>query len=261
VIKHRTSWSVLFGCVVSLSILASASESTTCTGTVSRLVPDGRIVRSSIPDATTFFWQFDGFAGKSYSIELTSEVDNGFPASIIVYNTVDDCTTLTSTLTLNVNTGTDPVLLSTGLRRSFIAPNNGSYIIRMTNTSGAAHLYNLRVTDTTLYNPRWSTYSGFITQWGFRNTTNTAINVTLTASRVLPPGASTPITFAVPAHGEVFKLIAATGGDINVGANQAGYAEAAHDGPPGAIAADAYFINANATVIVPSPFEPRNSVH
>ena len=260
-IKHRTSWSVLFGCVVSLSILTGATESTTCTGTVSRLVPDGRIVHSSIPNATTFFWQFDGFAGKSYSIELMSEVDNGFPASIIVYNTVDDCTTLTSTLTLNVNTGTDPVLLSTGLRRTFIAPNNGSYIIRMTNTSGAAHLYDLRVTDTTLYNPRWSTYSGFITQWGFRNTTNTAINVTLTATGVLPASAPASITFTVPAKGEVFRIIAAGGGDINVGANHAGYADAAHDGPAGGILADAYHINPSATVIVPSTFEPRNPAH
>jgi hypothetical protein len=243
-------------------MLAGASESTVCTvGTLSTLVTDGRIVHSNIPDSATFFWQFDGFKGRSYSIEVTSDVDSLPPAVITVYNTVDDCTTTISTLTLNSNTGTDPVLLSAGIRRTFVAPNDGFYVIKMANGATGAHLYNIRVTDTTLYNPRWSTYSGFITQWGFRNTTNTSVNVTLTATRVLPPGASTQIAFPVPAHGEVFKLIAASGGDINVGASQAGYAEAAHDGPPGAIAADAYFINANATVIVPSPFEPRNSVH
>jgi hypothetical protein len=258
--KHQTMSSALLGFVVFFSVLAGATESTTCTGNVSRLVTDGRIVHSTIPDATTFFWEFDGFAGRSYSVELSSEVDGTLPTTaFVLYNTVDDCTTLTSTLNLNANSNTDPILSGPGLRRSFIAPADGTYIIRMVNNSGSIHLYDLRVTDTTLYTPRWSTYAGFVTQWGFRNTTNTDITVTLTATGVLPVRVPVQIAFVVPAGGEVFKTIAAMNGDMNVGKNQAGYAEAAHDGPPGAIVADAYM--EGGLVFLQSLFEARNASH
>src|SRR5436853_5158010 len=111
VMKLRTTWAVFVGFVISFSTLAGASESTVCTvGTLSSLVTDGRIVHSSIPDSATFFWQFDGLKGRSYSIEVASDVDSLPPAVVTVYNTVDDCTTGISTLTLNQNSGTDPIL-------------------------------------------------------------------------------------------------------------------------------------------------------
>src|SRR5437764_15118053 len=128
VTKPRIAGLIVVWLILSFSTLAAASESISCAGAISTLVPDGRIVHSTIPAATTFFWEFSGLAGRSYSVEIMSELDNVLPVDTFqVYNTVDDCTQPTTSLTLNSNTGADPGLFTSGLRRTFIAPNDGLY--------------------------------------------------------------------------------------------------------------------------------------
>lgn len=116
--------------------------------------------------------------------------------------------------------------------------------------------YNVRLVDTTLFNPRWSTYGGFTTQWGFNNLSHSAISGKLTiydsVGNVLK---SVDLTLA--AGKSTFRTSSPS--DLNLPANNVGSAMFAYVGPAGAIQADAYFLNANATVIVPSKFESQNA--
>jgi hypothetical protein len=258
---------IISAVVCLMSLMAVAESTGPCGEDETPLVPDGRLQTGNIPNGTTFFFLFETRAGHSYSVELRAPngVFNQFTGSLSVFTPTDSnggC--VTSTLVMRDTRTVDPRLSSNGERLSFTATdtaNSGRHRILVNNNSGVAQNYTLSVTDTTLYNPRWSTFGTFITQWAFRNTTNAAIDCTLTATPNLGTGSTTPvsITFTVPAGGELFRIIAAAGADINIGANRGGFAELSHDGPPGAIVADAYFINSAATVIVPSSFEPRNS--
>ena len=230
--------------------------------------PDAGSTDIFLSASTTYWFAFVGLQGHSYSFEYfaafanTGAQDN----AVLLYAPADTpCTTPgTTTLTVNADTFADPYMSNvgfTGRRRSFVAPASGVYKFSIAQgASGQTSTF--RVVDTTLYNPRWSTYSGFITQYGFQNTTNEDLSVTVTVTKVLPAGA--PITlgpFTVPANSEVFKVVGASSGDIVAGANQAGFAVAAYNGAPGVLKADAYFINPSATVIVPNSFEPRDSKH
>ena len=260
---------IVLGLVCLLPILALAEATGPCGSNETPLVPDGRLLTGNIPNGVTFFYLFEVHIGHSYSVELkATHGDFGtFNNSLRVYSGTQVTCPATSDLVVRDTRNIDPRIHNNGRRLSFTATdpaNVGRHRILVINNSGAAQNYSLSVTDTTLYNPRWSTFGSFITQWAFRNTTDAAITCTLTATPNLGTGSNTPvsITFTVPEGGQLFRIIGATAGaDINIGANRAGFADLTHDGPPGAIIADAYFINSAATVIVPSSFEPRNSQH
>ena len=67
----------------------------------------------------------------------------------------------------------DPFLYYTFSDRiSWISPTSDLYQIGLPNFD-TVNGYNffIRITDTTLHNPRWSTFSGFITQYAFVNNT------------------------------------------------------------------------------------------
>ncbi len=123
----------------------------------------------------------------------------------------------------------------------------------MSTTDPSGSAYTIRITDTTLVNPRWSTYSGFSTQYAFINNASVPVNGTLTvhdhSGAVL-----TTTQLTVPASGEYFQTVATP-------VDHYGFSTFAFVGPPGVITADAYFINGSATVIVPSSFGPRNFQH
>lgn len=249
-----------------LPILALAEATGPCGANETPLVPDGRLLTGNIPNGVTFFFLFEVHIGHSYSVELKATHGDFFTFhdSLKVFSGSQVTCPAISNLVVRDTRDIDPRIHNNGARLSFTATdpaNVGRHRILVINDSGAARNYSLSVTDTTLYNPRWSTFAGFITQWAFRNTTDADINCELTVTPNLGAGSTTPvsITFTVPAEGQLFRIIGATAGaDINIGANRAGFAELTHDGPPGAIIADAYFINSAGTVIVPSSFEPRN---
>lgn len=117
------------------------------------------------------------------------------------------------------------------------------------------YTYNIRLVDTTLFNPRWSTYSGFATQWGFNNNSNSSISGTLT---IYDSNGSVLKTKNVSLPAGRVTFYSSGPSDLNLPNNKAGTAMFAYIGPPGAIQADAYFLNASGSVIVPSKFEPRN---
>jgi hypothetical protein len=137
------------------------------------------------------------------------------------------------------------------------------YVALYNNDYWNGYSYNLRITDTTLHSPRWTTWSGFVTQYGFINTTNAAISGVLTVTDDVS-GPYPPVSVTIPANGQIFEIISGTGNGspgLNLAPGHAGFADFAFIGPAGAIVADAYYLNSNATVVVPSSFAPRNYQH
>jgi len=144
-------------------------------------------------------------------------------------------------------------------RISWIQPSTGGGLyIGMSNpdtTNG--YSYGIRLTDTTLISPRWTTYGGYTTQYGFVNTTNSPISGTLTLYDQVSGGPYTmSITVAVGS-----RSVVTIPTQLVVPANHAGQATFAFVGPPGAIMADGLVQNSSGTVILPITFAARNFQH
>ena len=133
-------------------------------------------------------------------------------------------------------------------------------------SSGALYLYVIRVTDTTLWNPNWSTYSTLAMQYDFTNVTASTLSGGLTVTDVTGGGTTYSASFSVPAGKQVSKIVAATGiasSGLQVPANHQGYASFWFIGPAGAVLGDAYFINNTMpnVPVAPAKFEPRFLPH
>jgi hypothetical protein len=212
---------------------------------------------------TTYWYAVHAQAGHSYTLfffqfQNNGNQDNGFWSSITPFTPADGCSG-TSTLTATVNTSWSPAQFqsnnnSISYRASFTAATAGDYRVRAVSSgvSPTPFAYGYAVIDTTMYNPRWSTFSGFITQWGLNNVSDNPITGVLTV--VSSSGTVLAASTVTIQPGQVvFKSTVPS--DLNIPANSAGNATFTHNGPPGAIQGDAYFINSNATVVVPSKLD------
>ena len=194
-------------------------------------------------------------AGHSYSAEAYDTTDPTISVGAAQLSLIStDCKTPLPTTDV---ASLDPDLSNDFADRiSWIQSGNADAVLVLTNSDASnIYTYNVRIVDTTLHNPRWSTFSGFSTQYALVNNTNTAISGTLTLTD--SNGALYFANVTVPSGGESFQ----TSGGLGIPANHFGFANFAFVGPAGGITADAYFINANATVIVPSTLAPRNYQH
>jgi len=194
--------------------------------------------------------------GHSYSAEAYDSTDQTVTAGAAQLSLIlaSDCkTALPTTDVVNV----DPDLSGSFADRiSWIQTGNVDAVLKLSNSDpNNSYSYNIRVTDTTLHNPRWSTFSSFITQYALVNNTNVAISGTLTL--IDSTGAQYATNITIPAGEESFQ----TSGGLGIPDNHFGFANFAFVGPAGAITGDAYFINSNATVIAPSTLVPRNYQH
>lgn len=264
--------SLLFLCGLASSSLA---ESHDC-AFPSLVVTDGRIVSSQFEGSVsgfspTYWYSFYAQAGHSYAVEVVPTTDNENVSNAIHFMNFaiwgpGDIAGLqqggcrgTSTLSWTSTQKYTPTIAKdsngTGQRLSLIQPSAGLDIFSITNTQ-AAGAYSYRVTDTTLFNPRWSTYSGFDTQWGFTNMSDMTITGTLSIydanNRLIKS-----VQVTIPGGGQIFRL--SNSSDINLPRNNAGSAMFAYNGPPNAILGDAYFLNGDASVIVYAKFESRYS--
>jgi hypothetical protein len=236
---------------------------------------DNRMVTSHFAgsfngNSPTYWYAFYGQAQHSYSVEFVATTDNANNNTSIVFGNLyvwgpSDVGSLQqngcfgpSTVSYYATQGYSPAVAKskygTGQRITFTATASGVNMVSVTN-SGEQGTYSYRFTDTTLFNARWSTWSGFDTSWGFTNMSDMSITGTLyiygAGNKLL---ASPQVT--IPPGQQVFRSSHPT--DLNLPRNNAGYALFAHNGPPGAILADAYVQNASVTVIVPEKFETRN---
>jgi hypothetical protein len=221
------------------------------------LVSDGTEAIDDIVFASTSaFYALNVKAGHSYSIEVYDHTDVTTTFSPIIKVT-SDCSTSIDGVVDVANVDPD---ISGGFsdRVSWIQGSSDQrvYIDVMNPDPNADYNYNIRVTDTTLFSPRWSTYSGFDTQWGFTNTTTSSITGTLTIYDATGPVLATITKTFAPG---LFTLVTAIGSGVPV--KHSGGAVFAYVGPAGALVTDEYNINGNNTVIVPFIFESKHAYH
>ncbi len=256
-----------------LAAINVCGESTDCSNP-SLTEADGRIVTSRFAGSVngnnpTYWYGFYGQAGHSYAVEFVPTTDNENTSTSIEFGNLfvwgpNDISGLqqngcfgSSSVTFYAAQAYSPAIAKgkygAGQRITFIATAAGLNIVSITNFQ-APGTYSYRVTDTTLFNPRWSTWSGFDTSWGFTNMSDMPITGTLyvygSNSQLL---SAAPVT--LPANQEVFRTTYPS--DLNLPRNRDGYAVFAHNAPPGAILSDAILQNSNLTVAIPSKFESR----
>jgi hypothetical protein len=234
--------------------------STSTCGSNPILVADGTIIQDFVSANTTNYY-FENFTGgHSYALEISDPFDtyHGVGAQLALLSSCLAGPTFTDVVS------TDPDISSTFSDRiSWIQPSSSGNQVSVANVDASnGYSYNIRLIDTTLFNPRWSSFNSFITQYGFLNNTGSALSGTLTVVDTSAGGTTHTLSFALPAGKVTFKVIGAGGSsDIVVPANHAGNASFAFVGPAGAIAADSYFINSTSTIIVPGIFAPKNMQH
>jgi len=233
--KRAAVWMVVAGLVALLAVPTLAlAEGTTC-GFPSVIVPDGRIVQSSIPNGSTFFWLFDSTSGNSYSMETKLTTGAwGNNLTVTYYDFGGACTT---PLTVSDTSGLSPEIPQTGERASRTATTTRHWI-EITNSTGSTQGYTVSVSDTTMYSPAWSTNGTYNTYYSFFNTTNGTVNVTVTLTQTDGTAAGTT-TVAVPS-GRTQATNTVALGTIR---NKTGTAKVTHDGPPGAILVEADIAN------------------
>ena len=260
-----------------LFALYATAESTDCNNPTI-IVPDGRVTQSTFPGRqltspyapATYWYGFYAQANHSYSIEFVPKIDNYATSSSVLLSDIIAYTPNfpfascrgTPNVTMVKTQGYAPIIYSAagqgiGKRVSFIASTAGLYTVRMDN-NGTGGDYSYRVVDTTLFSPRWSTYSGYNTHWGFMNLSDMTVTGTLsvfdTSNRLLKT-----VTFSVAPGMVVFHFSFAD--DLNIPSDSAGCVYFTHNGPPGAILADAFLVNGPGTVVSAVRFEMRVGVN
>lgn len=157
-----------------LAPLARA-ESTDCTAPV-LMIPDGRITQSTFPRSVTYWYGVYAQAGHSYSVEFEPPADNYSNTAAVLFGAISvwgpadslQACRGNSSVVVTQNSGYAPVILKngngTGRRVSFTAQSPGLHLISIFN-GGAVGSYTFRAVDTTLFNPRWSTFGGYSDQW------------------------------------------------------------------------------------------------
>ncbi len=220
------------------------------------VLPSDGVVTSEdlIFPATTAYYALNAKIGHSYSVEVWDPFDPTAAMAPMIKIT-SDCTNSISGVMDVTNVDPD---LSGGFsnRVSWIqgSGNQTLYIAVANPDQTNSYTYYIRVMDTTQFNPRWSTYSPFDTQWGFTNTTSSSITGTLT---VLNSDGTVLKTITQTFPPEQFTLVSAKGNGVPV--NHYGDAIFAYTGPAGAILPDAVLINGTATIIVQYLFEGKHS--
>ncbi len=259
----KRNLSLLIALLMAASTLVFA-ESTDCHWP-NNVVPDGRPTYNNgyLAANASYYWAFVGQSGHSYSLELNYDASNdsaaGAPglSQYQLFNTGDNFCSTTTTLTFYRTDGTSPVMETTGTskRLGFIAPKSGFYgFWAQEGANGGT--YSFRIVDTTMFNPRWSTWSGFSTSWGFNNNSDQTISGTFT---IYDGSGAVLKTKSVSLPAGKVTFFSSGPSDLNLPNNVAGSAMFAYVGPPGAIQVDAYMLNGSGTVVIPTKFEPRNA--
>ncbi len=216
------------------------------------LPTDGSATDDYVAPGTSGWYYVHLKAGHSYSVDVWDSTDSVISGSATLALIASDCSTVVSTTDA---TSVDPDLSNDfGKRISWIQASDANNYLQVGTTDPSGNAYTIRITDTTLRNPRWSTYGGFSTQYAFLNNTAGSITGTLTIYDSNGVFVSSVPGIVVPAKAESYQI-------LSTPINKVGFAVFGFIGPPGAITADAYFLNASGSVIVPSSFGPRNYQH
>jgi len=136
-------------------------------------------------------------------------------------------------------TAIDPGAPVTTVRLAFTSSGSDpNYRLRLTNTSGAPVDYSFSLGETTLFSPSWTTNGSYNTYYSFQNTTGATITATLTLTR-LDGSIASSTTVAIPSGATASTNTVSLGTARNV----TGTARLNHNGPPGAVLAEADIAN------------------
>lgn len=234
----------------------ASAEGTTC-ATATNVIPDGRILTSSIPAGATFFLSHLATTGHSYSFEAKNTVaafDQDPAGTVAVFSDIGTCaTTLAGTTSTE---SIDPAFHNqSGVRRSYTIVATGSNIgaeWAITNNTGSALAYQFSVSETTLFSPAWSTGGTYNTYYSFYNTTNTVIQGKIVLTKTDGSAAGTT-TINIPSG----QTSGTNTVSLATPRGVTGTAIFTHNGPPSAILAEADIANFTSTpgYIQPVKFE------
>src|SRR5574341_2415293 len=232
--------------------LGAQAQSVDCNSPTS-VAPDGRTLSGSIPAVTTFWFSVAARGTSSYAAEANypTAADSAFPAlDAFAPTDVQPGCSGSSTLSPRNIMQFDPVIPN-GNRVSVTAATAMTILVSVTNSTMQARDFTVRVAETTLFNPLWSTFGGFETFYRLQNTTRDSLNVTLrlindagttvaTHNQMLAANSTAPTIFTGPGPAP----------GLGVPDNQAGQAILTHDGPPGALQVDGFLGLFTATPVV-----------
>jgi hypothetical protein len=198
------------------------------------IVPDGRVASDTIAGGATRWFAASVRIGNSYTVEFKNTSGNATPpGALTVFSGDNGCGT--STLATRDTTAIEPPGALGAIRRSFVATGTATFFrARLENSSGGAIPISFSWSDTTMFSPAWSHTGGFNTFYSFQNTTGAAIDGTLT----LRNGSGTVVAtlaVSIPAGQSASTNTTALG----VTGSQTGTARFVHNGPPGAVLAEA----------------------
>jgi hypothetical protein len=223
------------------------ADNTTCAN-ATWTMPDGSGNSGTFAAAETRWFRFAVKADRSYAIMS----DNPNPDAAIaggIFPLQSDCAGTAVPGTQGNIAFVEPEPrsgVSIWTRLAFISTSATDVFFGVVGNA-AGQAYRVRVEETTQFNTFFSTFGGFETLYRFTNTTN--MNpLTVTLKLVSDAGATVGnTTFTIPANSSApTRLTGPT--DLNVADNTAGFSIITHNGPPGALAADAFLRSATAVL-------------
>lgn len=211
---------------------ATDSDVVVCGETV--VVPDGRVTMHALVATATFGASLK--IGNSYSVEFKRTTGDDTPPGTVTMYAGDDGCSGVSTLSFRDTSGIDPGSGAAGGRVSFIA--TGMETFFRANVVGIAPEFTLAWSDTTMFSPAWTTNGSFNTFYSFQNTTGFTLNGTLTLFDTIGTVVSAASLVIAPGQTASSNTSA-----LGTDRNHTGTAKFTHDGPPGAIIAEAAIAN------------------
>jgi hypothetical protein len=235
--------------LTSVMILASTesrADNNVC-GSAILAVPDGSLHQGDLSNTAPNRWfRFVGKAGRSYAVMLENLSPSDQQASIGVLGLFDACggalLPANDMLDRQEPASIDPTFAVGATRQAVKLPADGEVFVQVgrLNMAGTAQ-FRIRVEETTLFSPLWSTTSAFTTSYQLYNTTNRACTVTLDLRRDsnVPAFGGTPsVTFTLPANRSLLRHTGS--GDLDLAPGQRGHASLSHDCTPGAVSVEAW---------------------
>jgi hypothetical protein len=244
-VKIRSVLTPAFLVFVSLAASARADNSV-CAAAI-LVVPDGSLHEGDLTASASIRWyRFVAKAGRSYALMLENLTSPDQQPKVGITGVFDACGGALVTANEFADTqepvSIDPSFVVGATRQALKASSDAVlfFQVNLLDVSNAAR-FRVRVEETTLFNPFWSTETGLETHYRLFNTTNRSCSVTLdlrTDSNAVPAGGANSVTFDLAANTSVSRQTGV--GGLNIQNGQSGHATIAHDCTPGAILADAF---------------------
>jgi hypothetical protein len=203
------------------------------------VVPDGRLATKTLGAGTEAWFGASLRIGNSYSVEFKNTSGGSTPLGPLTLFSGDDGCSGTTSLAVRDTAAIDPGSSTASRRMSFTATGTSTFFhARLDNGSGPSMPLSFTWSDTTLFSPAWSTNGSFNTYYSFQNTTGATIAGTLTLL-----DSSGAVLSAFPVSIPAGQAASVNTAALGVIRNRTGTARLSHDGPPGAVLAEAAIAN------------------